>query len=191
MHPAILQESTERWAAEAYRFRTGRLCLDFAHTGGEDELLGVPEDLRQWLAVCALRLDAASVTPAELELATSLRAAIWWTARRAIAREEPAAADLATINGIAELEPLVPRLGARAGWRTPASGSAALSTIARDVIALFGGPLALRIRACAHPGCDLLFVDDSRSGQRRWCSMSRCGNRVKVARHRRRAAARA
>lgn len=189
MHTGILHESTERWAAEAYRFRTGSLCLDFAHTGGEDELLVAPEDLRRWLAICALRLDDARVTPAELELATTLRTAIWWTARRAIAREAPADDDAAAINGVAELAPLVPRLAPRAGWRTPAPGSAALSTIARDAIALLGGPLALRIRECANPGCDLLFVDDSRSGRRRWCSMSRCGNRAKVARHRRRAAA--
>jgi hypothetical protein len=34
--------------------------------------------------------------------------------------------------------------------------------------------------------CSLLFVDTSRSGRRRWCSMERCGNRAKVAAHRRR-----
>ncbi len=40
-----------------------------------------------------------------------------------------------------------------------------------------------RIRQCRHPQCVLWFFDTSRSGQRRWCSMSICGNRIKAERH--------
>lgn len=40
-----------------------------------------------------------------------------------------------------------------------------------------------RIRRCANPACVLLFLDVSKSGRRRWCDMSSCGNRAKVARH--------
>lgn len=42
------------------------------------------------------------------------------------------------------------------------------------------GPLD-RIGEC--PSCGWLFVDTSRNGRRRWCSMAMCGNRVKSARH--------
>jgi predicted RNA-binding Zn ribbon-like protein len=52
----------------------------------------------------------------------------------------------------------------------------ALSTLARDAIDLFTGPLADRIRQCNGRRCSLLFVDASRPGKRRWCSMQRCGN---------------
>jgi predicted RNA-binding Zn ribbon-like protein len=73
-------------------------------------------------------------------------------------------------------------------WQTPAPAHAALSTIARDAIELFGGTGANRIRECASPDCGFLFFDDSRPATRRWCSMNRCGNRAKVGRYRRRVA---
>ncbi len=40
-----------------------------------------------------------------------------------------------------------------------------------------------RIRQCAARGCMYWFLDTSKSGRRRWCSMSRCGNRAKAAKH--------
>ncbi|MCF8468287.1 MAG: CGNR zinc finger domain-containing protein, partial [Sneathiella sp.] len=33
---------------------------------------------------------------------------------------------------------------------------------------------------CASDDCDLYFVNLSRNGRRRWCSMATCGNRAKV-----------
>lgn len=41
-----------------------------------------------------------------------------------------------------------------------------------------------RLRECAAPDCPLWFYDESKGGRRRWCSMARCGNRTKAARHR-------
>jgi predicted RNA-binding Zn ribbon-like protein len=40
-----------------------------------------------------------------------------------------------------------------------------------------------RVRHCANERCLWLFLDDSKSGTRRWCSMSACGNRAKAHRH--------
>jgi predicted RNA-binding Zn ribbon-like protein len=37
-----------------------------------------------------------------------------------------------------------------------------------------------RIRRCSGTNCALIFVDTSRPDARQWCSMGRCGNRVKV-----------
>jgi predicted RNA-binding Zn ribbon-like protein len=45
------------------------------------------------------------------------------------------------------------------------------------------GPRLDRVRRCANPECGWLFLDDSRAGKRRWCSMSSCGNRAKARRH--------
>ena len=42
-----------------------------------------------------------------------------------------------------------------------------------------------RIRQCQHPQCVLWYLDTSRSGTRRWCSMAVCGNRNKARRHHR------
>lgn len=44
-----------------------------------------------------------------------------------------------------------------------------------------------RLRGCAGEHCGWLFVDRSRNGTRRWCSMRDCGNRAKARRHYRRA----
>jgi predicted RNA-binding Zn ribbon-like protein len=41
-----------------------------------------------------------------------------------------------------------------------------------------------RLRVCANDMCRWVFYDESRAGQRRWCSMASCGNRAKAARHR-------
>jgi predicted RNA-binding Zn ribbon-like protein len=41
-----------------------------------------------------------------------------------------------------------------------------------------------RVRRCGNPRCLWLFFDDSKSGNRRWCFMSSCGNRAKAHRHR-------
>lgn len=64
--------------------------------------------------------------------------------------------------------------------------AAALATIARDAVLLLGGPAAGRIKECEHPDCSTLFVDETQASRRRWCSMERCGNQVKVAGYRRR-----
>ncbi|MEV0586647.1 CGNR zinc finger domain-containing protein [Nonomuraea sp. NPDC050310] len=39
-----------------------------------------------------------------------------------------------------------------------------------------------RVRKCANPECVLWFLDVSKNGSRRWCSMEGCGNRAKVGR---------
>ena len=54
---------------------------------------------------------------------------------------------------------------------------------------LFTRRSAGTIRRCANPACSHYFYDASKNGTRRWCSMTGCGNREKVAalRSRRRA----
>ena len=55
---------------------------------------------------------------------------------------------------------------------------AAVARSAAEIIA--EGPRA-RLRLCANPKCGLFFYDTSRTHRRRWCSMTVCGNRHKVA----------
>lgn len=50
-------------------------------------------------------------------------------------------------------------------------------------VVCFGGPD--RLGRCHRDGCELVFVDTSRNGQRGYCS-ARCGNNAAVARHRER-----
>jgi predicted RNA-binding Zn ribbon-like protein len=62
-----------------------------------------------------------------------------------------------------------------------------LGPLAEDTMLLLTGVAAARVRKCE--GCPVHFLDVSKKGSRRWCSMSLCGNKVKVAayQHRQRA----
>ena len=184
--------------AEEYRFhfKGGRVCLDLVATVGERwrrsfERLRAPEDLGRWLVEAGVLEVAPVVTAADLEHARELREAVYRIAKAA-GRGTPRAADVATLNRWAAEPPLAPRLagdGRSLTWDGPVR--AALATIARDAADLVTGPLATRVRECAAPDCALLFVDASRPGHRRWCSMDACGNRTKTRSYRRRRSGRA
>jgi predicted RNA-binding Zn ribbon-like protein len=181
------------------RFRTGRPCLDLVHTGGEGalarwEIVNDPDDLGRLLGVI-LRLPPLPANEADLAVMRPLRAALTRIAydlaegsRPPIPIDPPRPDDIATVNAAAAVPPLVPALRPDGGTTFVApTAAAALSTLARDAVDLFGGPLACRIRVCAAENCGLLLVDTSRPGRRRWCSMELCGNRAKVRTHRSRA----
>jgi predicted RNA-binding Zn ribbon-like protein len=64
-----------------------------------------------------------------------------------------------------------------------------LGAIARDAVELLTDPVARAgLRQCEGDNCPIIYVDSSRGRRRRWCSSEVCGNRERVARHRRRAA---
>ncbi|MCO1596571.1 ABATE domain-containing protein [Micromonospora sp. RHAY321] len=182
----------------SFLFDPGALCLEFLTTGGPGigaryEVMHAPADLADWLARSRLRLDPAQVDvqPAELADARRLRDALWRLVCARTGTRPPAETptdfdatpdDLDILNEAAAAAPLAPRLdpdGTRR-WVLPASGRQALASIARDAVELFSGPYADRIRECGAHNCYLVFVDTSRPGRRRWCSMERCGNRHKI-----------
>lgn len=54
--------------------------------------------------------------------------------------------------------------------------------IVRDAEQLALSEFFSRVRVCAADGCGWAFVDTSKNGKRRWCSMQLCGNREKARR---------
>ncbi|WP_042270207.1 CGNR zinc finger domain-containing protein [Paraburkholderia heleia] len=68
-------------------------------------------------------------------------------------------------------------------WKTPES---LLMPIAEALAKLVCGQDFTHVKACEGPKCTLLFADHTRGHARRWCSMAICGNRAKVAAHRKR-----
>jgi predicted RNA-binding Zn ribbon-like protein len=66
-----------------------------------------------------------------------------------------------------------------------------LAAAARSAAEIVSEGADAPIRACSNPNCGLLFYDESRNHQRRWCSMATCGNRHKVAAFAHRRSARA
>ena len=104
--------------------------------------------------------------------------------------EPPAPADLDALNRGLRAAP--ERIGiARAGtgfaWRVSPIEAPGVPALLAPVLwsagNLLTGPRLARVRHCANERCLWLFLDDSKSGTRRWCSMSACGNRAKAHRH--------
>jgi predicted RNA-binding Zn ribbon-like protein len=170
-----------------FSFDGGRVCLDFAGTLGDrdnrsTERLRSLEDLGRWFVEAGLAQQPPATSTAKLNRARELREVIYRLVRAAMAGQPPDHGDVTLLNAAARHAPLVPQLdpGARRfRWRA-GSDSAALAVVARDAIDLLASGQIQRVRECAAPDCSLLFVDESRPGARRWCSMARCGNRVKA-----------
>ncbi|MEU1791339.1 CGNR zinc finger domain-containing protein [Streptomyces sparsogenes] len=190
-------------SASAYdlRFDSGRICLDLVATvGGRlsetpvERLDGV-EPLKAWLV-------GAGLVPRDTALDVVDGS---WLARFRAARDllhrivhtevegRAAGADLERVNALASTAPPAVRAvrGAdgtlvRALAATPDCG-ALLAQVARDAVELLTDPVARgQLRQCEGETCSLLYLDTSRGRRRRWCSSEVCGNRERVARHRRR-----
>ena len=59
---------------------------------------------------------------------------------------------------------------------------APLWPIARDAAELLASERLEFVRTCASKTCEWLFLDESKNHRRRWCDMTKCGNRAKVKR---------
>ena len=178
-----------RWPPR-FAFVGNSLALDFAQTGGEGyrarwEGWHTPSDLTDWAELQPSLGIRPSADADELTGAKALREAVWAIARSRVENRPYSPADLALVETVAATPDLPPvwRNG-KCTWPDNASFSQVLSSVARDTLNLFGTPLVERFRECANPTCQLMFVDHSRPGKRQWCSMNRCGNLTKVARHR-------
>ena len=178
----VRREGRQR-AKTDFRFDDARLCFAFVGTladRGKDvhvERLARPEDLSRWCTQSGCTTVAPVCTEADLDHARRLREAIHRAGRALADGVAPAAEDIALVNGAAAEPPSVPELSADAtSVRWNGDGPAAvLSMVARDLIALCHSEHRTRVRICGNPACGTPFVDTSRAGARRWCSMKTCG----------------
>ncbi|MFB9907007.1 CGNR zinc finger domain-containing protein [Allokutzneria oryzae] len=174
-----------RWPNDVeFGFDAGAVCLELLTTGGvgryaAHDSVPTPTLLTRWLALSRLRVPNAASTVDDMPVVARLRTAVWDMAQAQLAGRPRPADAVAALNEIAASPPLVPVLTSGAREWAPATATQALSSIARDAVELFGGDAAARVRECTAENCQLVFVDLSRPGQRRWCSMDRCGNRAK------------
>ncbi|MES4907193.1 MULTISPECIES: ABATE domain-containing protein [unclassified Streptomyces] len=190
-------------SASAYdlRFDSGRLCLDLVATvGGRlseapvERLDGV-ERLRAWLVGAGLVPRGTALDVVDGSWLARFRAARDLLHRIVHTEVEgrAAGADLERVNALAATAPpavravrtadgsLVRRFAA-----VPDCG-ALLAQVARDAVELLTDPVARgQLRQCEGETCSLVYLDTSRGRRRRWCSSEVCGNRERVARHRRR-----
>jgi len=185
---------------EAAHFIGGHPALDLANTVfhraepvADNELLKTVGDVTAWCRSVGLVLQEDAERLAEragddfVEAVRRVRENAWRVFSALAAGEAPPPKALGALlrsAGLASSAELVAFQDAQLGnlsgrWEEPEAVPAALALLALE--ALFILPKD-RIRSC--PRCGWLFVDRSKGGRRRWCSMITCGNREKARRHR-------
>lgn len=183
----------------------GHPVLDFVNTvndpGKSREIDGVPDwpTMLAWskaagvLSACEVRaLGSVGVSPDEkrvLEELHRLRERLWRVLSRIASGRDVADNDLTALEKDAswamDKVVLVPA-GNGLAWCAEIEQLGLNTLRARLVVAALGlltqGDLG-RLRECGR--CTGLFLDFGRGVGRKWCRMESCGNREKVARHRR------
>jgi predicted RNA-binding Zn ribbon-like protein len=175
-----------------FRWGLGHLSLDFVATLGARrsnpvERLGAPEDLEEWLTTAGLLGGTGpSAIPTDVQLADArqLREATYRVLMAGRLGDAPSTDDVDLINRYARGANAALQIGPDLSVVRLATDpvAVAISELARASVELLTGADLPRVRQC--DGCSLLFLDRSRPGQRRWCSMGSCGNRSKTARYR-------
>ncbi|MER6284337.1 CGNR zinc finger domain-containing protein [Streptomyces sviceus] len=178
------------------RFDAGRICLDLLATTHPEERLDSTEVLGAWIVGSGLVPQGTDLThadPSWLVGFRELRGCIGQLVRGTPGHGADLA--LAHVNAAARAAPPAPRAvpdeeGALVRELVgPPDCAALLGAIARDAVELLTDPVARAgIRECEGDNCPIVYLDTSRGRRRRWCSSEVCGNRERVARHRRRAA---
>lgn len=182
----------------------GAVCLDFVNTLDDrfsdhpKELLGSYRDLARFAEetqilsphhLNGLRARGEE-TPAAAERARQsairMREAMSEVFYALVRGRPVPRASLATLNDFvqdaaqhAELAPVASHFE----WqfeRAQDNLEAPLWPIARSAADLLASENLQYVRACASQACEWLFLDESKNHRRRWCDMSKCGNRAKV-----------
>jgi predicted RNA-binding Zn ribbon-like protein len=181
------------------------LAIDFANTvayrgSTPDDTLHNLDDLFTWL-VSAKALPEATIANLprliaaahldDVQLfndAINLRETTYRLLHAVATHSAPPASDLQRLNQALAEAPrrdCLAQTGGGLGWRIEIRPTAAnlLTPALWSLADIIAGPDSSRLRECANDQCLWLFLDDSKNGTRRWCSMQACGNRAKAHRH--------
>ncbi|MFD5749200.1 CGNR zinc finger domain-containing protein [Streptomyces sp. NPDC127033] len=171
-----------------FAFVSGSVALDFVGTvqsrrDGPVDLLTTPADLAEWTAASGVLAAPAPVTGADLAAAVRLREAVYRLVLASAGGSPLAAEDCAVLNRAHARVPVRQELRPDGTVVRVGTAGAVLATLARDAVELLVQPSG-QVKECAAPRCTRLYVDRSHRASRRWCDMTRCGNRAKAASHR-------
>lgn len=187
----------------------GNAALDFVNTAStwsQEPVcrLGGPGAFADWAAAAGL-VDAAEAGRIKAEIvrdpdaanrtyakAVRFRTALYRIFSAVVAGGKVAAEDLAALTEWTRRAARYSELGRDGkGFRRFWTEEAPLIEIPLFAVAeaaealLEHGPLE-RLHACGGDNCEWLFIDLSKNGRRRWCSMATCGNDAKVRKYRKR-----
>jgi len=181
---------------------SGNLALDLLNTGARSdehasEQLGSPAALVAWLHAAGLdpaRLADPPTARMLLTEAVRLRDEVTELVAGLAVGQPPPSHVVYAINRVLHAGPRSPELridGVVGRLEEVARGDtllAILTPVARAAADLVVSADPSRLRQCAGSSCGRWFVDTSKGGRRRWCSMATCGNRAKAEAHRNRQA---
>lgn len=174
-------------------------CLAFVNTrywrGSAEptETLNRRQDALDWIA--GLSPEGVAATPgtrmvpdeAAFTGLIALRETLFALLAAAAAARPPPPADLAAFNQALQAAAPRQRLVASGDAYALDPGGSSIAELLSPVLwsaaDLLAGRRRAHLRQCANPECGWLFLDDSKSHNRRWCAMSACGNRAKARRH--------
>jgi len=189
-------------ASRAFRFDAGSLALDFLNTGRQAsnasvELIPDHTELVRWLSEAGLVSDDATPLPTPearilLSEARRLRGAIDKLVAAHARRGALPPEALHVLNRALDVGRTSTKVERREDggltlvtYESSTSVLSPLFKVALSAALLLVESRPQRVRRCASEVCRLWFLDTSKNGRRRWCSMAICGNRAKVARHHR------
>lgn len=188
----MLPLSNHEEIRDGFRFRGGHAALDLTATltgrlkATQRDLLTRPEDVVRWLRAAGFPCTTSATDDRLLDSARQLREAIYALAMGHLAERTLPEGARTTLNDLARLPAAAPEIEANGRARLRADAGSFLALVAREAVSLLRGEMADRVRQCEGDSCAILFLDTSRSGDRRWSSMAACGNRHKVAAFRQR-----
>lgn len=193
---------TETRDAEIHHLIGGELCLDFAntlygHTESVHEYLFDYRDLVLWSrhvgilspqkagSLLSKGEQAAAESEAVFHQAIQIRETIFHVFASLAHDESPRDDELVKLHQVwlenqfhSKLEQT--ETGFELGWEDGDALDVMFWPVTRSAIELLISDDLKCVKQCGR--CDWLFLDKSRNQKRRWCSMSACGNRVKMAR---------
>jgi len=156
-----------------------------------DDLLSAEPGAEAWW-----RLERARVPfgdPPDVEALRRLRSALREMIEALVDERTVPKASVSDLNFFMASAPASTRLrltgtglGMQTHWHREFGGNARLAFIATQAAAFLSDPAQVRrLRRCANPVCVMIFI--AVNPRRSWCAPGVCGNRVRVARHHRRA----
>jgi predicted RNA-binding Zn ribbon-like protein len=167
-----------------FKFRSGHRALDLTATvsgrkrNAPSDSLKSATDLGRWIRDAGL--GQTRPDESDLALARSLREAIYGLVTARVRGVALPKSDRLMLNAIAAGQGPFVSLTDDGVATTFGSVKQLLTGLALEAVVLIGGDNNSRLRQCEGESCAILFLDESRTGERRWCSMANCGNRAKV-----------
>lgn len=178
------------------RFDAGSLSLNLVATVGRRpstplERMGDVDRLMTWCDGVGISIHPAEDRAELLGSLHELRACAYDVTAGYLHRRAPREESVRLLNRLARAEPPAPRLEVDADGLPAAAGGpglqapAVLSLVSRDLITLLSDPARReKLRECESDICRMIYLDTTQGRPRKWCSMQRCGNSAKAARHR-------